>query len=159
MNKSRMAFSGLVAGVLVLASFPSQAAGPFQFHSITPCRLADTRDPVGNQGGPKLSSGVSRNFPVQSLCGVPDGAKAVTINVTAVAPTNSGFLTLYPSDLMAAPLVSSVNFALGESAIGNGAIVPVAVDRMAYPLDLAVFAFVNGGGQVHMVLDVTGYFM
>lgn len=159
MNKSRMAFSGMVAGALVLASFPSQAAGPFQFHSITPCRLADTRgtDPV--TGGPKLTSGASRNFPVQSLCGVPDGARAVTVNVTAVAPTNSGFLTLFPSDLGAAPLVSSVNFASGESAIGNGAIVPIAADRTSFPLDLSVFAFVNGSGQVHMVLDVTGYFM
>ncbi len=158
MNKSRMAFSGLVAGALVLASFPSQAAGPFQFHSITPCRLADTRDPAGPSGGPKLLSGVSRTFPVQTLCGVPDGAKAVTVNVTAVAPTNSGFLTLFPSDLGAAPLVSSVNFALGESAIGNGAIVPLA-PSITFPQDLSVFAFVNGSGQVHMVLDVTGYFM
>lgn len=158
MNKSRMAFSGLVAGALVLASFPSQAAGPYQFHSITPCRLADTRDPVGPSGGPKLVNGATRNFPVQGLCGVPDGAKAVTVNVTAVGPTNSGFLTLFPSDLGAPPLVSSVNFALGESAVGNGAIVPVAADRINFPLDLSVFAFVNGSGQVHFVLDVTGYF-
>lgn len=159
MNKSRMAFSGLVAGVLVLASFPSQAAGPYQFHSITPCRLADTRAPAGPSGGPKLVNGATRNFPVQSLCLVPDGAKAVTVNVTAVGPSSSGFITLFPSDLGAAPLVSSVNFAALESAIGNGAIVPLAADRMAFPLDLAVFAFVNGSGQVHMVLDVTGYFM
>jgi len=78
--------------------------------------------------------------------------------VTAVGPSNSGFLTLFPSDLGAPPLVSSVNFAALESAIGNGAIVPLAADRIGFPLDLAVFAFVNGSGQVHMVLDVTGYF-
>ena len=158
MNKSRMAFSGLVAGALILASFPSQAAGPFQFHSITPCRLADTRDPVGPSGGPQLAGGTTRNFPVQGLCGVPDGAKAVTVNLTAVQPSNSGFLTLFPSDLGAPPLVSSVNFALGEVAIGNGAIVPLAANRMLNPLDLAVFALVTGSGNVHFVLDVTGYF-
>ena len=67
-------------------------------------------------------------------------------------------MTLYPSDV-ALPTVSSVNFAAGESAIGNGAIVPLAPSA-TFPLDLSVFAFVNGAsGQVHMVLDVTGYFM
>ena len=76
----RTVLAVLTAG-LVLAALPTQAfaqsAGPFQYHSLTPCRLADTRNPTGPSGGPILSDGVTRNFPVQGLCGVPVGAKAV----------------------------------------------------------------------------------
>jgi hypothetical protein len=72
-----------------------------------------------------LSDQTARQFPVQGLCGVPVGAKAVTVNVTAVVPSGPGFLTLYPSGI-ATPVVSSLNFAAGELALGNGAIVPLA---------------------------------
>jgi hypothetical protein len=140
---------------LALAALPTQAAGPFQYHSLTPCRLADTRNPAGPSGGPILSDGVTRNFPVQGLCGVPVGAKAASVNVTAVGPTATGFITLFPAGITR-PVVSTLNYSAGESAIANGAIVPLA-DQSTNPLDLAVFARVSGG-TVHMVLDVTGYF-
>ena len=54
----------------------------------------------------------------------------------------------------------SSNFPPGTSAIANGAIVPLA-DKTAQPNDFAVMPFVVPTvtpGQVHMVLDVTGYF-
>lgn len=148
---------GLALGLLFLGVQSAEAqAGPFQFHSLTPCRLADTRNPAGPSGGPILQDNTTRQFPVQELCGVPLGAKAVTVNVTAVGPTGAGFLTLYPSDITR-PVVSSINFAAGEPALGNGAIVPLA-DNSVQTLDLAVFARVVGPGTVHMVLDVTGFF-
>ena len=70
--------------------------------------------------------------------------------------TQSGFLTLFPTGI-ATPLVSSVNFSFGESAVGNGAIVPLA-DQGVSPLDHSLFPSVLGTGTVHMVLDVTGFF-
>jgi hypothetical protein len=148
----------LVAAMLFLAAGASTFApadGPFQFHSLTPCRLADTRTttpPIFTDGG----AGTSRAFPVQGLCGVPIGARAVTINVTAVNPSAAGFLTLYPTGI-STPLVSSVNFTAGEPALGNGGIVPLADDTV-FTNDLTVFARVVPNGTVHMVLDVTGYF-
>jgi hypothetical protein len=55
-------------------------------------------------------------------------------------------------------VVSTINFPPGSAALANGAIVPLA-DQTAEPNDLAVMPFVVGTpGQVHLVLDVTGYF-
>ena len=148
---SRLTLVTLLAGAVSLSA-PSEAAGPFQYHSVTPCRIADTR----NAEGPILVDQSIRNFVVQNVCGVPVGATAVTVNVTAVGPTGAGFLTLYPSGITK-PVVSNLNFGAGEPALGNGAIVPLA-DQTLQPMDLAIFTRVAGGGTVHMVLDVTGYF-
>ena len=145
--------------VLALAApAAAQAAGPFQFHSLTPCRIVDTRLPAQTVGqyGPVLQSGVERKFPVQGNCGVPVGAKAATLNVTVAAPTNQGNLRLFPSGIVA-PNVSTINFPPGTSALANGAIVPLA-DQSLQPSDLAVLPTVVSNGQVHLILDVTGYF-
>ena len=153
---SRTVLAVLAAGA-VLSAVPSEAAGPFQYHSVTPCRLADTRNAVGPSGGPILADNATRTFPVQGLCGIPVGAKAVSVNVTAVGPNGLGFLTLYPAGITR-PVVSTLNYNAGENAIANGAIVVLA-DQAVQAQDLAVFARVaTAGGTVHMVLDVTGYF-
>jgi hypothetical protein len=135
-TKSRIGAPGLapvfaVAVAVVLVALPVQAAGPFQYHSLTPCRLADTRNAAGPSGGPILTDQGTRTFPVQGLCNVPVGAKAVSVNITAVGPTGGGFLTLFPTGITR-PVVSSVNFNPGEAAIGNGAIVPLA-DQAVHP--------------------------
>ena len=151
---SRAVLGVFVAGS-VLAAVPTNAAGPFQYHSLTPCRLVDTRNAA--TGGPILVNNSTRTFVVQGACGIPVGARAASVNVTGVGPNGAGFLTLYPSGITT-PLVSTLNFNVGETAIGNGAIVVLA-DQATNPQDLSVFTRVNAaGGQVHMTLDVTGYF-
>jgi len=159
MSRNRRTVAILLAVALSVIALPGRADGPFQFHSLTPCRIVDTRKPnqIVGEYGPVLTSNVERKFPVQGNCNVPVGAKAATLNVTAVSPTNQGRFTLYPSGI-ATPTVSTINFPPGTTALANGAIVPLAVQSMAEPNDLAVMPFVVGGGQVHLVLDVTGYF-
>jgi hypothetical protein len=160
----RAVLAVLAAGLL-LAALPAPAAaqnGPYQYHSLTPCRLADTRNPAGPSGGPILTGQVTRTFPVQNLCGVPIGAAAVSVNVTAVGPTGGGYLTLFPTGVTK-PLVSSINYAKNEPALGNGAIVPLGTYSATAPYDLSIYASVNPVAgvttpTVHMVLDVTGYF-
>jgi hypothetical protein len=159
MNRSYRVAAVLAGVTLLVVAPPGGADGPFQFHSLTPCRLVDTRisDQVQGGYGPILTSNVERKFPVQGNCGVPVGAKAATLNVTAVAPTNQGRFTLYPSGITT-PTVSTINFPPGTTALANGAIVPLA-DQSVEANDLAVMPFVIGTpGQVHLVLDVTGYF-
>lgn len=148
----------MVAFVAVMATvLPAEAAGPFQYHSVTPCRVADTRNATGPSGGPILADQATRTFPVQGLCNIPVGAKAVSVNVTAVGPTGAGFITLFPTGITR-PVVSSLNYNQGEPAIGNGGIVPLA-DQATFAQDLSVYARVSAtSGTVHMVLDVTGYF-
>jgi hypothetical protein len=163
--KSKMAVRVLVLAVALLAAgVPMGADGPFQFHSLTPCRVVDTRVPgttVGSYGG-ILTSNMGKVYPIQGNCSVPDGAAAVTVNVTACAPTNQGRLTVYPSG-MPVPLTSTINFPAGTTCLANGAIVPLSAG-VACPAftpsscDFAVMPFVVGTGQVHMIVDVTGYF-
>jgi hypothetical protein len=147
-----------VAPLLALTMIPSyaQAAGPFQYHPVTPCRVVDTRP-----GGPQAQAGImtslqDRTFQVQGFgtCGVPNGAKAVSLNVTAVSPTAQGFLTLYPNGI-ANPGVSTINFVAGD-IVANGAIVPLGTAGLVPNADLRVFA--GTGGTVHVIIDVSGYF-
>jgi hypothetical protein len=157
----RWALRGVVIAVGVAALLPAvaQAAGPFQYFAVTPCRVVDTRNATGTDGGPALTANATRSFQIQGLCGVPVGAKAVTINVTIVSPslsTSGGFVTLFPSG-GGVPTVSTINFTNTDSALANGAIVPVSASTD----DISVFfnAYNLGSGTVHLVLDVTGYFM
>ena len=57
--------------------FDLPRAGASAFYQVTPCRVTDARNGTGALGGPALSGGVSRSFPVrQSGCGVPAVATA-----------------------------------------------------------------------------------
>jgi len=155
MTKTR--HSALCAFLLLLglagAPDAARADGPFQFHSLTPCRIVDTRGPNGPKGGPALQSLVTRSFPIQGECGVPDGAAAVSLNVTIVFPTNHGHLTIWPSG-QSLPVASTLNFAPSDTAVANGALVALSTAD----LDLSAQPHVLGNGTVHLVLDVTGYF-
>jgi hypothetical protein len=154
---TRFVAGSLLALAIGLTVAPARADGPFQFYSVSPCRVVDTRSAVGPNGGPALQADQTRAFPIQGKCGVPVGAKAVAFNITAVGPNGSGFLTLFPTGLTL-PLVSNINFNATIPAIANGAIVPLA-DQTLHAQDLSVYARVAvTGGTVHMVLDVTGYF-
>lgn len=143
-----------VAVVLaLLGPVPALADGPFILFTLTPCRLVDTRNPNGPSGGPALASNATRDFTVQGVCGVPAGAKAAVLNVTAVSPPGQGHLRLFPSGTPL-PTISTVNFSGNDFAVANGAIVPLSINAN----DLSVFASLVSGGSVHLVLDVTGYF-
>lgn len=159
---SRFAFL-LVAAILLTVSVAS-AAGPFQFYSVTPCRIADTRPGMGFAGlfgPPALAGGVDRFFPITLQCGIPNDAKAVALNVTVVSPTLEGFIKIWPSNQVK-PAVSTINFAAGEPAIANGAIVPLAVDNQGNTLAGNQIGVVYGtavpGGSTNLILDVTGFF-
>jgi hypothetical protein len=141
-------------GVLGLAGH-AVADGPFQFYSVTPCRIVDTRLPAGSTGGPELASGSARNFPVSGgSCGVPASARAATVNVTMVSPTTAGFLTIWPYG-STKPKVSTINAAGKEPAIANGAIVPLSSDSS---FGISVVYGTAQPGSCHVLIDVTGYF-
>jgi hypothetical protein len=146
-----------LAGVFGLLTAVAEAAGPYQFFSVPPCRIVDTRNPVvpNGTGGPALAHGVIRNFPITGFCNIPSTAKAAVLNVTIVGPSNFGFLTVWPFNT-AVPPVSTINFDAGESALANGAIVPLTTDPN---FNVSAFCSIGGGsGSLNLILDVTGYF-
>jgi hypothetical protein len=125
-------------------------SGPYQYNTLTPCRLVDTRNPVGTNGGPVLSEDSQRDFRVRGNCGVPTTAKAVSLNITITQATTASWLAVWPSGI-ARPLSSTMNFDASSWALANGAIVGVSSNTN----DLSVY---NRFGNVHVVIDVTGYF-
>jgi hypothetical protein len=128
------------------------ARPPATFHTIAPCRVADTRLAAGPSGGPALRDGDTRVFPVGGTCGIPADAVAVAFNLTAASPTATGHLTAYPAGVDP-PLSSAVNFRRNRSRASNGAL-ELGVGGM-----LAVdAALVDPDASVHLILDASGYF-
>ncbi|WP_329177405.1 hypothetical protein [Streptomyces sp. NBC_01477] len=114
---------------------------------LSPTRFLDTRY---GTGAPKARVGAGGvvQLKVTGVHGVPaNGVNAVIMNVTAVNPTTSGFVTVYP-DGSAVPEASNLNFTQGET-ISNLVVVPVVDGRVT---------FANHFGTVHVVADLNGYF-
>ena len=149
-----------LVGLALLLTEAARAAvaGPFSFFPLTPCRVVDTRGPVGPQGGPSLAANTIRSFAIINInsCGVPSTAKAAAINITAISATDNGDLRLFPYQ-SAVPLASVINFGTVDFALANGAIVPLA---NIGGLDISVQTDMPPAspGHVHLVIDVTGYF-
>jgi hypothetical protein len=118
------------------------------FYTVTPCRVFDSRS------GAPLASGSTTVINVAAAgCGIPSYARAVAGNLTVVGPDNQGFVTLYPGNYPL-PITSTINYA-GGAVRANSVVSPMATDGSG---TLALFATVAGGGSVHAVLDVSGYF-
>jgi hypothetical protein len=156
----RLAGIGLAA---LLVSSVASAAGPFQFYSITPCRIVDTRGPVGPTGGPVMAGDTQRDFPIDvppTACGIPTDAAAAVLNFVVVAPGGGGHLRVWPFGL-GYPGVATLNFDPGEPAIANGAITPLTVDTTVPITDPQISVMVKLGSASltsHLVIDATGYF-
>ena len=119
-----------------------------QFVPVTPCRVADTRNPAGPFGGPTLAAGSTRSFAIpQSACGIPSTALAYSLNVTAAPQGPLPYLTLWTEGL-AQPGVSTLNSDDG-AVVANAAIVPAGLSGA-----VSVFA----AGQTDVILDINGYF-
>jgi Tol biopolymer transport system component len=117
------------------------------FFTVTPCRLFDTRQP---QNGPALTPGVRRTVAARGACGIPATARALAVNVTAVAPTGAGELIVY-SGAGSIPLASTLSFVPGVIRANNAVVLMNADGSLA-------LQSVSGSGTVHVVIDVAGYF-
>jgi len=125
-------------------------SGPYQYNSLSPCRVVDTRNAISTNGGPALPENTQRDFRIRGNCGVPTTAKAVSINIAITQATTASWLAVWPSGL-ARPVASTINFDSSYPALSNGAIVGLSTNTN----DLSVY---NRFGNVHVIIDVTGYF-
>jgi len=117
-------------------------------YTLAPCRVVDTR----TSQSPILSGAASpRLFQITGACGIPATARAVAANITVVNATQAGYVTLFPAD-QGLPATSTLNFQAGQIR-SNNAILPLSVDGK-----LAAILGPAAGGQVDVVLDVSGYF-
>jgi hypothetical protein len=154
-------------------------------HPLAPARILDTRAGIGRAAGavrpgdgrsasPSLgvrtAEAVNHEVTAVGRGGVPPtGVSAVLLNVTAVAPTDPGFLTVYPklsrgvanptnfdglyddqsSFLPGYPRSSNINFKAGD-IVPNLVLAPVGAGGKVR-LD-------NFAGTVDVVADVVGWF-
>jgi hypothetical protein len=115
------------------------------FFLAVPCRILDTR------GGTPIPANGSMNVVVTGKCGIPADATSLAVNVTAVAPGTSGFVTLYPGPASTVlPVVSTLNYTANRTLANNARIVVGSDGSInisnAAPLPL------------NLLLDLSGYF-
>ncbi|MBS1829253.1 MAG: hypothetical protein JST93_28380 [Acidobacteria bacterium] len=130
---------------------PPGYGGQLNFYTLSPCRVADTRDGSGKTGSfgpPRIEAGTSREIPIPySGCGAPTSAQAYSVNVTAVPPGPLSYVTAYPTG-SSVPLVSTLNSFNGQ-VVANAALVPAGTNG-----SISFFA----ASPTHLVLDINGYF-
>jgi hypothetical protein len=121
-----------------------------QFHTLTPCRVVDTRTPNGSYGSPALASGSLRDFVMTGQCAIPNGARAISVNVTVLGGTDGGNLRFSPG--CNPPATSTVNWSMGQTRANNAVLSLDAGGR------LTVAPVILGNGSVQALIDVNGYF-
>lgn len=121
---------------------------PSYFVPLTPARLLDTRTGEGGNITP-LGQQVFTELDVTGVGGVPEtGVTAVVMNVTVDGPTESGYLTAWPSG-EPRPIVSNLNFVAGQT-VPNLVTVKVGANGRVN--------LFNSTGASSVVADVVGYY-
>lgn len=147
------------AAALEPASF-GEPGGNLVFTPITPCRLLDSRG-SGQRTG-KIPAGNWRGYSTRKAfldsqggdddtCGLSLDTQheAVVINLTAVDPTQAGFLTAWPVG-EARPLAATLSYEPGQN-VSNEVIVPI---NIAEPiLHFSIYSY----RDIHVVADLVGY--
>ncbi len=130
--------------------FVPATSSTWAFFPLTPCRIADTRGADGTFGGPYLSGGQQRIFPIpQSLCQIPSAATAYSLNFTALPRAGHlGYLTVWPTAPGNPPAVSTLNAPTG-TATANAALIPGGEQGA-----ISVYATQD----TDLLIDVNGYF-
>jgi uncharacterized repeat protein (TIGR03803 family) len=160
--------SGLLTGTDVIVAIysgdsnygPSQGsvvqivnpvAMALEFVAVSPCRIVDTRKTNGTFGGPAISGGNSRNFPLtegDNPCAIPSSAVAYSVNITVVPQGPLGYLTIWPTG-EGQPSVSTLN-SLDGRIKANAAIIPAGTPNGS------VSVYVTN--TTNVVIDINGYF-
>ena len=128
-----------------------------------PSRICDTRagnpsgltggasqcNGAGNQGE-RLTAGGTLTLRVATNGGVPVGALAAVVNVTAADPASAGNLTVYPAGATQ-PVASNVNYAAGQNA-ANRVITLLSTGTTPGEIDITSTAAVD------VIVDVSGWY-
>ncbi|WP_459651136.1 hypothetical protein [Kitasatospora sp. Ki12] len=115
---------------------------------VNPTRILNTVMGVGAPAG-RVGQGGVVPLQVTGVAGVPSsGVTAVVMSVTAVNPSRTGYVTVYP-DGQGVPDASNLNFTAGQN-VSNLVTVPVSANGK---VDLA-----NAWGEVDLGVDVVGYY-
>ncbi|MCT2584634.1 RCC1 domain-containing protein [Actinophytocola gossypii] len=116
------------------------------YTATTPVRVLDTRHAVGSPTTTPV--GPRGSLTVDLSERLPATATAVVLNVTAVAPTASTYITAWPAGTPR-PDVSNLNLAPGETR-PNMVTVALGTSRTV--------SLYNNAGSTHLLADLSGYY-
>ncbi|PWR06182.1 hypothetical protein DKT68_23225 [Micromonospora acroterricola] len=109
--------------------------------------LLDTRSGVGGTTGLRGAKSVT-TFTAVGVGGVPaSGVSALMVDVTAISPTANTFLSVYPDQTTRGS--SAMDASIGEVITNSAMVKPGANGKVAV---------YNAAGNVHIKVDVVGYF-
>jgi hypothetical protein len=138
-------------GVGSASSTFTYLAAATKLYTITPCRILDTRNPVGPLGGPSLAAGETRVFTVTGACGIPTTARTVSANYTVAAPASAGSISILPGGDPATP-ATSMSFNAGATRANNGFM------TLSWSGDGTISVTNNSAAPTDFVIDANGYF-
>ena len=139
-----------VAGWFDTSALTSTSRGS-SFFGVPPQRVLDTRNGIGEASavsGGKFAPLDSRTFTIAGIAALPNNVESVVLNITAVSPTGTGWVTAYP-DNTTRPDASNLNLNPGKDG-SNLAVVKVGSNGK-------IRLFVAEAGT-HLIVDVFGYF-
>jgi hypothetical protein len=126
--------------------------GGYQFQPLAPVRMFDSRlvssdlNQVTNSS--PVGAGQVVRLRVAGTQGVPAGAKAASVNITAVSGGMASHVTAYPCGTL--PDSSNLNVAPAQTVTANGAMV-----KLSSTGDLCVFA----KNPTHIIVDINGVWL
>jgi Domain of unknown function (DUF5122) beta-propeller len=140
--------NGASIGAVRLNASTIALAGSFV--PLVPARLLDTRYGLGAPIG-RVGSGLTVHLQVGDRGGVPElGAASVVLNLTAVLPSASGHVTVFPTG-QGRPRSSSLNFEPGQTTAN---VVTVALGAGGQ-----VTMTNSSSGSTDLLADVVGYYL
>ncbi len=136
----------VAVGISVSVAQAAAVAAPGAFVPVQSTRVLDTRAGIGAPAA-KVAAGATLTF--DAAPGLPSSASSLVLNVTEVAPTQHGFLTVFAA-AGTRSIGSSLNFAVGQT-VPNMVVVKVAADHRV--------SIYNGSrGTIDLLADISGYF-
>lgn len=159
--KFRFAHIGVAVGLFAagatgfqLVAATGTSGAPSALVPIAPCRLLDTRatDQVGTRNTP-LVAGEVAEFAVwgpHGNCDIPTTATGIASNVTAVNPTASSYLTVFPGDAAQA-VTSNLNWTPTSPPTPNHVTVGLSATG-----SIKLF---NNAGTINVIVDIVGYYI
>ncbi|MDG9678128.1 hypothetical protein [Micromonospora sp. DH14] len=152
-RRARLGSMFVTLGVMlamVVSPIPAQADASGRGGDYVPIdsiALLDTRDGTGGTTGVRGAKSVT-TFNAVGIGGIPaSGVSALMVDVTAIYPTANTFLTIYPD--LTDPKASAMNASIGEVMTNSAVVKPGTNGKLAVR---------NAGGNVHIRVDVVGYF-
>lgn len=136
--------------IIEISGVFEESSAFLEFHPITPCRIADTRNSSGpDAAAPKLAAGSTRNFNMKGKCGIPLNASAYSLNLSVKPTATLGFMTAWGAGV--SQPVTAVLESSTTTWVANAAVIEAGTDSLG---SISFFP----SNETDLIVDVNGYF-